>query len=178
MHWFYEKDGQRMGPVDEEEVTRLIGLSDISPETLVWTQGLPDWVMVADTDLRMHFEHAGPPSLPGGRVKNTVVWILALAPLVGYFLEWLVAGAVHEGNEFAAHIAMGEKRYWFVTVGLNLFLSVLDERRLRKAGHDTEDFKGWVWLVPVYLYQRAKATRQNLAYFMVWIACFAVVLVS
>ena len=63
-------------------------------------------------------------------------------------------------------------------MGLNLFLSVLDERRLRKAGHDTEDFKGWVWLVPVYLYQRAKATRQNLAYFMVWIACFAVVLVS
>lgn len=62
---------------------------------------------------------------------------------------------------------MEDAKYWFITVGLNIALSFADESRLRKAGHNTSKFKGWVWLVPVYLYQRAKATRQNLVYFCV-----------
>ena len=33
-----------------------------------------------------------------------------------------------------------------------------------------------VWLIPVYLYQRAKVLNQNLAYFIVWIVCFALML--
>ncbi|MFO1353881.1 MAG: hypothetical protein U1E88_05305 [Acinetobacter sp.] len=37
-----------------------------------------------------------------------------------------------------------------------------------------EKFKGMVWLVPVYLFQRAKALDQSLAYFIVWIVCFLV----
>ena len=73
---------------------------------------------------------------------------------------------------------MANSKYWFVTLGLNIALAFFDEKRLKNAGHNTDKFKGWVWLVPVYLYQRAKATKQNLAYFIVWIVCFVLVLFS
>jgi hypothetical protein len=81
-------------------------------------------------------------------------------------------------GEFGAQVAMANSKYWFVTLGLNIALAFFDEKRLKNAGHNTDKFKGWVWLVPVYLYQRAKATKQNLAYFIVWIVCFVLVLFS
>jgi len=32
--------------------------------------------------------------------------------------------------------------------------------------------------VPVYLYQRSQALKQNLAYFIVWIVCFLLIVVG
>jgi hypothetical protein len=175
--WFYEDNGQRKGPVLELELVDLIKASVISPGTAVWKQGFPEWSSVENTELRIHLGAAGPPPLSGEKVNNTIVWVLAFAPLIGYFLESFIAGAVH-GNEFAAAVAMANNNYWYVTLALNIVLAFSDEKRLKAAGHNTEKFKGWVWLVPVYLYQRAKATKQNFAYFIVWVACFVWILFS
>ena len=68
--------------------------------------------------------------------------------------------------------------FFYITVALNILLSFMDEKRLQKAGHNTASFKGWVWLVPVYLYQRAKHLKQNLAYFIVWVCCFLFILLG
>lgn len=114
---------------------------------------------------------------PGGRVDNGVVWILAFAPLIGYLLEYIVAYAVHD-NEWQAELAMQASSYWFVTLLLNIGLSLLDEKRLERSGCDTSKFKGMVWLVPVYLYQRAQTLRHSLSYFIVWVICFILVLFS
>jgi hypothetical protein len=65
--------------------------------------------------------------------------------------------------------AVNNGNYLFITLILNIVLAFFDERQLVKAGYDTSRFRGWIWLVPVYLYQRANATGQNLAYFVVWI---------
>ena len=108
-------------------------------------------------------------------VDNGVVWILAFAPLIGYLLEYLIAYLVNR-NAFLAELAMANNSYWYVTLLLNIGLSFLDEKRLEKAGCDTAKFKGMVWLVPVYLYQRAQALHHNLTYFIVWIVCFALTL--
>lgn len=67
---------------------------------------------------------------------------------------------------------------WYITLALNILLGIFDEKRLQKAGHNTARFKGWIWLVPVYLYQRAQYLQQNLAYFIVWLVCFALVLIA
>lgn len=170
--WFYEDDGQKKGPVSEEAITQLIRAATISRGTPVWKQGFPDWTPVENTDLRAHLDTTSPPPLSGEHINNTLVWVLAFAPLIGYLLEWVVAGVIHRGNDFAIEKAMDDSKYWFITLGLNIVLSFVDESRLRKAGHNTSKFRGWLWLVPVYLYQRAKATKQNLAYFSVWIICF------
>lgn len=87
-------------------------------------------------------------------MNDTLVWVLAFAPIIGYLMELFVAGAIN-GSEAAAAQAMENASYWYITLALNLLLSVFDERYLQKAGHHTSRFKGWVWLVPVYLYQRA-----------------------
>ncbi len=176
--WFYEDKGQRKGPVSEDELIKLIKSSIISHGSSVWKEGFPDWLKVENTDLRIYLDNSSPPPLSGEHINNTIIWLLAFAPLIGYFLEWIVAGAVHGNNQFAAQVAMANSKYWFVTLALNIGLSVLDEKKLKKAGHNTDKFKGWVWLVPVYLFQRAKATKQNLAYFIVWIVCFVLVLFS
>jgi hypothetical protein len=177
-NWFYEENGQRKGPVPEDKMIEFIKSSIISHGASVWRQGFPDWLKVENTELRIHLDNNSPPPLSGEHINNTVVWVLAFAPLIGYFVEWAIAGAVHGDNEYAAKVAMANSKYWFVTLALNIAISIFDEKRLKKAGHNTDKFRGWVWIVPVYLYQRARATKQNLAYFIVWIACFVLVLVS
>ena len=101
-NWFYEENGQRKGPVSENEMVQFIKSSVISHGTSVLKQGFPDWLKVENTDLRVHLDNSAPPPLSGEHINNTLVWVLAFAPLIGYFLEWVVAGAVHGGNEFAA----------------------------------------------------------------------------
>lgn len=44
MKWHYAIDGQTYGPVSEEEFQTLWQRSTIGPHTLVWHEGLPDWV--------------------------------------------------------------------------------------------------------------------------------------
>ncbi len=174
--WFYEEGGQRKGPVSENEMIQFIKTSVISHGSSIWKKGYPDWLKIENTDLRIHLDDSIPPPLSGEQINNTLVWVLAFAPLIGYLLEWFVAGAMH-GNLGAA-IAMRNSKYWFITLGLNIALAYFDEKRLKKAGHNTDKFKGWVWIVPVYLYQRAKQTKQNLAYFIVWIVCFVLLLLK
>lgn len=175
-NWFYEENGLRKGPISEEEMVDLIKSSVIFHGTSVWKQGFPDWLKIENTDLRIHLDKSTPPPLSGEHINNTIVWVLAFAPLIGYFLEWIFAGIIHGSNEYAAEAAMENSKYWFITVALNIAISIFDEKTLTKAGHNTEKFKGWVWLVPVYLYQRSKLTKQNLAYFIVWIVCFLLIL--
>lgn len=175
-HWFYEFKGERKGAVTEAEMVTLIQNGQLGYGSVVWADGLDQWQKLEDTALKQYIAHM-PPPLDGSRVNNTMVWVLAFAPLLGYFLEWFVAGFVH-GSELRAERAMANSDFWYITVLLNVLLSVLDERRLKKAGHNTERFSKWVFLVPVYLYQRAKHLNQNLAYFITWLVWFVLVMLA
>ena len=175
--WFHEENGQRKGPVSNVEMINLIKSAKLSYGSAVWKKGFPDWLKVENTELRIHLADVAPPPLSGEHVNNSIVWVLAFAPVIGLFLEYLVAMAVYD-NQFAAQVAVKSGKCWFIAVGLNIGLSFFDERRLKKAGHNTDKFKGWVWLVPVYLYQRAKHMKQNLAYFIVWLVCIAITLLD
>ena len=173
--WFYEENGQRKGPVPESHVVDLIRSGRVSYGSLVWKEGFPEWLKIENTALHAHFHNAVPPPITGRHLRSTVIWILAFAPLLGMFLEAVVAYAINDGD--AADAAFHANSYWFITLALNVGLSYLDEHRLKKAGWDTSRFKGWTWLVPVYLYQRAKNLHQNLVCFITWIVCFVLVLI-
>lgn len=160
--WYYALNGRRLGPVSNEDITRLLAQSTISNESLVWTAGFADWLPIARTTLRKPLTE--PPPLTGCAVNNTFVWIVAFAPIIGTFLEYLVAGATHSNRN----------SLWFITLALNIVLTATDDWMLKQAGHDTKKW-GWMWwLVPVYLYKRAKALNQSLAYFTTWMICFFV----
>jgi hypothetical protein len=141
---------------------------------------MADWAKIETTELLIHLDkQKTPPPLTGEHINNNLVWFLAFAPILGYFLEWFVAGFVSGATgscDYATEMAMADAKYWYVTIILNIALSYADELQLRKAGHNTDKFKGLVWLVPVYLYQRAQATKQNLVYFIVWIVSFILII--
>jgi hypothetical protein len=96
-----------------------------------------------------------------GSASNTVVWLLAFAPIIGGIAESIIArSADTEISDL-----------WFITVLLTLFLCVFDARLLKRNGLNPP--KMWaVFLIPVYLFKRATALGQNKAYFVVWIAAF------
>jgi hypothetical protein len=175
--WFYEEKGQRLGGIDEPTMIAMIQSGKLRHGSSVWKQGFADWIKLEDTPLRIHLDQLSPPPLTGQHVSNTLVWVLAFAPILGLFLESFIAMLVYS-SESRAMDAVSDGKLFYITVALNILLCVLDEKRLQKAGHNTSAFKGWVWIVPVYLYQRAKHLKQNLAYFAVWIACFVLVLLG
>lgn len=175
--WFYEEKGVRKGGLDTQQIIALIRTGKLIYGSLVWKKGMPDWVQIEKTELRQHLEEISPPPLKGAGVSNSLAWLLAFAPIIGFLLESFVAGLLGN-NESQALQAMAESRYWYVTLILNIALSLLDEKRLKQAGHDTSRFGFWVLILPVYLYKRAKLLNQNLAYFIVWIICFVIILAA
>lgn len=43
MDWYYAIGGDRRGPVDEQSFDELVRLGNITPDTLVWRDGMADW---------------------------------------------------------------------------------------------------------------------------------------
>ncbi|HFR2174065.1 TPA: DUF4339 domain-containing protein, partial [Shigella sonnei] len=162
--------------VTEEDIIERIRRGELNASTLVWQQGMLEWQPVSATSLAEILKQSEvPPALPGHRIPGGVVWTLAFAPLIGYILEMWTAGL--NGMSFErAYDAVSEGQYWFISLILNIALGYLDERKLRKSGVDTATF-GWLaWLIPVYLWRRAKILGQKPAYFWVWLVMLILVL--
>lgn len=173
--WFYEQGGQRKGGVSESEIIDFIRSGILTSGSIVWKQGFSDWVKIESTELGKYLSNNEPPPLTGENVNNTVVWVLAFAPILGLMLEYFVAGMVYD-SEYSIERAVSNGKFWYITLMLNIGLSYWDERRIKASGTNTSKFSSWVWLVPVYLFQRAKVLKHNLAYFIVWIICFVIAL--
>lgn len=50
MLWYYAKNDQRFGPVEEAELHRLAAAGQLSPTDLVWRQDLPDWKRAGEVE--------------------------------------------------------------------------------------------------------------------------------
>ncbi len=192
--WHYEEKGERKGPVTDSAMKQLIEDGKLTYGNMVWKKGWPNWMRLEDSELKIHLNDNQPPPLMNtnqlspisNKMKDpilapinsellnpTVVWILAFAPLLGFLLEYIVAGTMHDNNRAAMDAAIANHAYWYIAAVLNIGLAYFDEHRLRKAGFNTDKFRGMTWLVPVYLYQRSKALKQNKGYLIVWIVCLA-----
>ena len=44
MNWYYVEQGQQTGPVSEEQLAELVRTGKINAETLVWREGMVDWL--------------------------------------------------------------------------------------------------------------------------------------
>jgi uncharacterized membrane protein len=42
--WKYSKNGQSCGPVETDELKSLITSGQLPPDTLVWKEGMPNWI--------------------------------------------------------------------------------------------------------------------------------------
>lgn len=164
--WHYEVDGVRTGPVTEDEIVGLIAVKKLDRGSFLWRKGLADWTALETTSFHKHFSDT-PPPLTGAAVSNNVVWWLAFAPLVGVLVAGFLSGATDKDID----------KFWWVTLVLNIALSVADEKKLKQAGHDTGKM-GPSFIVPVYLFKRAKILKQSNSYFIVWVVLFSLSLFS
>ena len=85
--WYYEQNGNRIGPVDEVTMRGLIANRTISIDTLVWTNGMANWTPLQQTQLAAGLP-VPPPSLHSapqaynGNAKDRIVYVL-LAVFIG-----------------------------------------------------------------------------------------------
>jgi ribosomal protein L40E len=170
---FCDNCGQPLQNPEKGATPSEIGINTASSTPKLSKENLPDSL---DEGLKPTIGH-----VKGANVSNGTVWVLALAPLIGLMLEYFIAGIIYADSpdfDWDVFNAVGSGQLFFVTVILNIALSILDERKLRKAGWDTNKIRGMVWLVPVYLFKRAKLLEQNLAYFIVWLVAFGLVFLN
>lgn len=62
--WYYVRNNQRIGPVDEAAIISLIQNGTIERKTLVWKEGMADWIRADACELADKFA-AIPPTPPG-----------------------------------------------------------------------------------------------------------------
>jgi hypothetical protein len=105
-----------------------------------------------------NLESDAPPENTAAPAGNRIVWLLALSPIVGIFFEML--GIVLIGMPWLIFPDV-------IALALCIYLAYVDQRRLKAAGHDTSKM-GPPWLVPVYLFKRARMLEHKLTYFIVW----------
>ena len=111
----------------------LITSGEITHGAIVWRNVLPGWTKLEQTELASHLDKSAPPPLTGEHINNTIVWILAFAPLIGLFAEAIVAGIVYGGSEYRIQRALSGGEFFYITLALNIGLSFWDEHVLRKA---------------------------------------------
>jgi hypothetical protein len=49
-HWYYSDGSTRQGPVSETELASMISTGTLHTRSLVWAEGMPDWVEVGKLD--------------------------------------------------------------------------------------------------------------------------------
>jgi hypothetical protein len=72
--WFYASEGQQQGPYPEVQLRALIARGAITPDTLVWTEGMANWQRAAEIPGLVSGE-PGPPAVPrsGGALPSAGV---------------------------------------------------------------------------------------------------------
>ena len=103
--WYYEQNGNRIGPVDEATMRSLIGDRTISIDTLVWTNGMANWTPLQQTQLAaglpvpppmsqtatISLQYHSVPSQHHPDAKDRVAYVL-LAVLLGCGIHNFFAG--------------------------------------------------------------------------------------
>ncbi len=51
MNWYYERFGERHGPVSIQELTETLDRGEITVDNLVWREGMPDWKPLKEADV-------------------------------------------------------------------------------------------------------------------------------
>ena len=91
MQWFYIRDGQRNGPVDETELTRLAREGQLSPGDLVWNPTMgQEWKPAATVPGLFALPVSAAPAVPG-TTSNRDLMRMAVESLNG---QWALAVGV------------------------------------------------------------------------------------
>ncbi|CDZ43107.1 Hypothetical protein NGAL_HAMBI1146_58800 [Neorhizobium galegae bv. officinalis] len=162
-NWHYSVNGRQAGPVTQEEIMSKFQKGDINEDTLVWNGALgATWKRYSEVSELQQPDI--PPPLPPSAITDVWIWLLAIVPALGYFVE--NALSTTEGDPPVVLLA-----YCVVNGTLGYF----DERAIKQSGRRDRSTSFWAaaLLVPVYLFSRNRRLRRNQFPLATWFAAVA-----
>lgn len=178
--WHYTHNGNRLGPVPESQLIKLLETEKIDQDAQVWKPGMNEWIPIRQSAVAVK---AGPPPIAADLIRNGFVWLVAFVPLIDaainlgireYILEECQTDRLLRCHAFMADHSIYDTPWWVVAI-VNSILCILDERRLAKAGY-SKSYMPFLalFIVPVYLFARASRLRQTAWYGLTWVGCLLV----
>jgi len=76
MQWYYSAHGKPQGPVSQADLETLARTGAVTPQTLVWREGMADWAAYSTITT------PSPPPMPGTALPATTLPVAALARCV------------------------------------------------------------------------------------------------
>jgi hypothetical protein len=105
MQWYYVDDGKQAGTVNDAQLEALVGAGKVTPDTLVWRQGMENWQPYAQVSGQAITAEAPPPQAtcsqcgrpfpPEEMIRHGSAWICAECKPV--FLQKLKEGVSGSG---------------------------------------------------------------------------------
>lgn len=170
MQWYYERDGQQVGPVSQAEMVRLVVHRHIQPQTLVWHPSLGDqWLparkaglVLPSGGMKIIFAPGMEPKdvvgKAGGQVTSLWAWLLLLVPSL-----------IDAGLQIAGHLTKGAVSPSLATLlclyGIMFLTITKDRRALLMGGVKPPSFWWWLFL-PGYFWCRRANLRKGMALFV------------
>ncbi len=71
MNWHYAEQGQQIGPVGDEQLAELVRAGKINADTLVWHEGLPNWLPYQQVKPELKPSELPPADLASGTTGNS-----------------------------------------------------------------------------------------------------------
>ncbi len=175
--WHYTLKGNRLGPVPQSQLIKMIENGKLDVDEQVWRPSLSSWVTIRRSGLTA-IAQAGPPPLAASKVKNGWAWLVAFVPLIDAVINLMIQGYV--GGECEAGRALRCEAFaadptiystpWLAVAIVHGVLCLLDERRLARAGYSARYMPFLaLFIVPVYLFARASRLKQTPWRAIVWI---------
>ncbi|MCS5644073.1 MAG: DUF4339 domain-containing protein [Dehalococcoidia bacterium] len=87
-NWYYTRDGHQVGPISESEIPYLINSGVVVASTLVWREGMTDWLPANQSTLSNLVSASTPPPLPAGVPRSTP--IADIEEINSLFKKWWI----------------------------------------------------------------------------------------
>ena len=164
MSWYYVVDGASRGPVQEGEIAELFQNGGLSPETLVWKEGMDAWIPLQESPLAAAVQQvtASPVAASAQHVCAECGKTFPDSEMIQYEQSWVCAGCkpvfiqrMMEGAERKGTLSYASIAKRFVAVfidgiiifGVIILVSVLPMAALGSLGtgpdHETMGAQTW-----------------------------------
>ena len=112
--WYYGSSAGQHGPVDENELRAMIASGGVGPQTLVWREGMSDWMPlqnVPDFGIQQPApylpQYGGPPGYyPGAPVPNSGLAIASMVCGIAGYLTCYFVGILGIPAVICGHMAL------------------------------------------------------------------------
>lgn len=179
INWFYEHNGSKKGPIAKDELAKLIIDKTIDPDTLIWREGMPNWLKANETG---EFGRGdGPPPLPISHISSGFILLVSTLPMWMLFVQVIISLAMANNNNRLAAQYYDHISWMYVTWITNAILCSIDSNKLRKNGIEVSRL--WsIILVPVYIYKRGSVLMKiyggdfvkNQIHLLLWIGALLI----